>query len=123
MAHANPEYALGLRSINGTPANQLKRDPVGFGQLFARMRDLESKIRDFPDLVTAEERRAVEVWRTHQRQQRRIARAPAWGERTEPGGGMHGGGRAGERFTEPKRRYPSDVQAGRVRDCDHTIRR
>ena len=116
MAHANPEFALACRAHRDPPISHQTRKPASLAQLRARMRELEARIVHAPATVSAAEYAQLQLWRRVKRQDHRTPRlADAL---AEPRGGMHGGTRAGERFTEPRRRFPADVQAGRVK-LDH----
>lgn len=119
MAHANPEFALGCRAYRDPPLATQLPPPASLNELRARMREIGRLIAiDYP--VSDAERHAYGLWRQVQRQDRE-PRANLAAERAEPAGAMHTRARAGERFVEPKRRYPSDVQAGRVRTRRGTL--
>jgi hypothetical protein len=114
MAHANPEFALGLMRHEASPVRFQTRKPASFGALRNRMASLALTPREE---LTTEERTQVDLWLRMTRQ----SRAQLVRERSlvdaiaEPVGGMHAASKRGERFCEPKRRYPADVQAGRVK--------
>lgn len=115
MAHANPEFALGLmRPTKGPVRYQVQSTPT-FSQLRARI--------DALALTPAAQRtpgdqRVLDAWFAYQRRTRHLE--PVW---DEPPGGMHGESKTGERFVEPKRRYPQDVQAGRTKARRGTLAR
>lgn len=124
MAHANPEFALGLMRHEPSPVRFQTRPPASLGALRARMHDIGDRL-EREETVSAAEHQAYRLWRATVRQQRQQAAS----ERgladaiAEPVGGMHAASRRGERFTEPKRRYPADVQAGRTKVRRSTLPR
>lgn len=114
MAHANPEFALGLMRPTVGPVSAQVRDLPNIRDLRARMARIEADVRDGITLAPADQA-AWNAWCVGRRQiraqQRMEAATPT--AFAEPVGGMHASGKAGERFVEPKRRYPADVQRGR----------
>lgn len=116
MAHANPEFALACRAHRDPPLRHQTPPPATLGQLRARMRQIGELI-DIGYPVAPEEREAYRIWLQVRRQDRRQAAREAQirDATAEPRGGMHGADKRGERFAEPKRRLPADVQAGRVK--------
>ncbi|PZP71789.1 hypothetical protein [Methylorubrum populi] len=124
MAHANPEFALGLMRREAGPVSHQLPAPASLQALRSRIREIGERLAD-GRTVTADEERSFHLWQRVQRQ----GREQAARERqvrdalAEPVGGMHAAGRRGERFTEPKRRYPTDVQAGREKARRGTLPR
>ena len=114
MAHANPEFALGCRAWRDPPLRYRVSGPPTTAALRARI----DAIGLMPAADrTPDQQRALDAWIAFQRRTR--GHEPAWAE--EPGAGMHGGHKRGERFHEPRRRF-GPVQAGRVkRDCRGNI--
>jgi len=113
MAHANPEFALGLMRRESGPVSHQLPPPASVRDLRARMRALPA---DDPRRLLWE--RTVRQTREQAARERQIRDALS-----EPVGGMHASTRRGERFTEPKRRYPADVQAGRTKPRRGTLPR
>ncbi|GJE78065.1 hypothetical protein [Methylorubrum suomiense] len=113
MAHANPEFALGLMRHEPGPVSHQLPPPASLATLRLRMAELPA---DDPRRALYE--RTVRQQRHQFARERQIRDALA-----EPVGGMHAGAKGGERFTEPKRRYPADVQAGREKPRRGTLPR
>jgi hypothetical protein len=114
MAHANPEFALGLMRPEKGPVSHQLPAPASLMDLRRRMIEIGDLIAiDYP--VMPEEREAYRIWRALQRQSRaHQARDRVLTEAvSERSKGMHGGGRADERVHEPFRRAPLHIQAGR----------
>lgn len=112
MAHANPEFALGLMRHEASPVRFQTRPPASLVSLRYAMQAL---IAIPTEERTPAQQHQIDLYFTVSRQTRHAA---ARGRSlvdaiAEPVGGMHAADRRGERFIEPKRRYPSDVQAGR----------
>lgn len=114
MAHANPEFALACRAHRDPPLAHQLPPPASLGALRARMAAL---LAIPEDERTPEQASHIAIWLRARRQDRRqVARERSLRDALpEPAGGMHGADRRGERFAEPKRRLPADVQAGRVK--------
>lgn len=112
MAHANPEFALGLMRAERGPVRFQTRPPASLVSLRHAM---HAMIAIPSDARTPEQQRQIDLWFTVSRQTRHAtARDRQLTDAiAEPVGAMHTKARAGERFVEPKRRYPADVQAGR----------
>lgn len=112
MAHANPEFALGLMRHEASPVRFQTRKPASLVSLRHAM---HAMIAIPSDQRTPEQQRQIDLWFATSRQTRHAtARGRSLEDAiAEPIGGMHGADKRGERFCEPKRRYPSDVQAGR----------
>lgn len=112
MAHANPEFALGLMRTERSPVRFQTRPPASLGALRLAMQAL---IAIPSDERTPEQQRQIDLWHTVARQQRaQDGRARQLQDAlAEPVGGMHAETKAGECFVEPKRRWPQDVQRGR----------
>ena len=105
MAHANPEFALGLMRPTKGPV----RYQVQTARPFSALRAQIDAIALTPaDRRTRGEQRALDAWIAFKRHTRH--HEPVW---DEPPGGMHAESKAGERFVEPKRRVHPNVQAGR----------
>jgi hypothetical protein len=105
MAHANPEFALGLMRPSKGPVSHQIQTTRPFSALRAQIDAIA--LKPAADRTKGEQR-ALDAWIAFKRRTR--GHEPVWVE--EPGG-MHAGGKIGERFVEPKRRYPANVQAGR----------
>ena len=116
MAHANPDFALGLMRHEPSPVRFQTEPP-------ASLNALRRKLRAISELPAAErtpdQQRALDLWQATVAIERRMdARELQFFEQRTEGKAMHGATRRGERFSEPKRRIPLNVQAGRVKlDC------
>ena len=111
MAHANPEYALALRAWKEPPeAHKLAPKPT-LRDLRARVRDIERRIERAPGSVSAREYAILHAWRQVVRQQREPGPdlASAISDMARPRRQRE------PHVTEPVRRYPHNVQAGRVK--------
>lgn len=124
MAHANPEFALGLMRPERGPVRYQLDAPASLNAMRARMLDIARRL-DCDETVSAAEHEAYRLWRTVAHQQRaQNARARQLTDAlAEPVGAMHTKARAGERFVEPKRRWPQDVQRGREKVRRGTLAR
>ncbi len=104
MAHANPEFALGLmRPIAGPVSHQIQTTR-SFSQLRAQIDAIA--LTPAADRTPGEQR-ALDAWIAFKRRTR--GEEPVW---NEVPGGMHAGAKIGERFVEPRPRL-RPVQAGR----------
>ncbi|QEE37895.1 MULTISPECIES: hypothetical protein [unclassified Methylobacterium] len=114
MAHANPEFALGLMRTERSPVRYQLAPPAGLNALRARMLDIGRRL-ECEATVSRAEHEAYRLWRRVAHQQRaQDCRARQLADAlAEPVGGMHAETKSGERFVEPKRRWPQDVQRGR----------
>lgn len=117
MAHANPEFALACRAYRDPPLRHATPGPASLADLRSRMRDIAERVE--AGAATPREIEVFDLWRASVRLTRRDAAVRLeLRAAVADGRAMHGKTRAGERFTEPKRRFPADVQAGRTkRDC------
>jgi hypothetical protein len=111
MAYANPAFALGLMQHEASPVRFQTRPPASLNALRHAMHAL---IAIPSEQRTPEQQRQIDLWFATSRQTRHATARGRSLEDTiaEPVGGMHAANRRGERFVEPKRRYPTDVQAG-----------
>lgn len=109
MAHANPEFALGLMRPERGPVRYQTRPPASLAQLRARMIDLAATPSDER---TPEQQRQLDLWFTTCRQQKRqVARErQLQAAFAEPVGGMHTKARPGEIFVPPTRRGEGRTQ-------------
>ena len=112
MAHANPEFALGLMRHEASPVRFQTRPPASLVSLRHAM---HAMIAIPSEQRTPEQQHQIDLWFATSRQTRHATarRRSLEDAIAEPVGAMHTKARAGERFVEPKRRYPSDAQAGR----------
>ncbi|MEH3064926.1 MAG: hypothetical protein PGN33_20030 [Methylobacterium radiotolerans] len=112
MAHANPEFALGLMRHEASPVRFQTRPPRTLNSLRLAM---QAMIAIPAEERTPEQQRQIDLYFATSRQTRHAtARGRTLDDAlAEPVGGMHGADKRAERFVEPKRRYPADVQAGR----------
>lgn len=112
MAHANPEFALGLMRPERGPVSHQLPAPASLATLRARMRQIGECIRyDIPH--SPEEAAAYHAWQRACRHTRDAVAIDRQLQLNHGARGMHGGGRADERVHEPFRRSPVNVQAGR----------
>ncbi len=110
MAHANPEYALALRAWKEPPEAHKLAPGASLRDLRARVRGIELRIETDPGSVSAREYEILHAWRrvTRQARERGPDLASAISDMARPR-------RQPEpHVTEPVRRYPHNVQAGRV---------
>lgn len=108
MAHANPEFALGLMRHEAGPVSAQVRDLPTFSDLRAKMRAIEITISDhhngFGREPTEEELAIWDAWcagRRRIRQRRRQEAATPTSFAGPRAGGMHAGAKVGETFVPP----------------------
>lgn len=112
MAHANPEFALGLMRPERGPV-RFQRPAVTFQALQRRMLHIAATPAHERHPDDAQALRAYQAGQALVRLQD-ARRAQVRDAHNLGGGGMHGGDAKTERFVEPKRRVPLDVQRDKV---------
>lgn len=99
MAHANPEYVLGLQAVRHLVPDTHFNLNAARAAIHRLVAMASADRTPAEHALVCQYQRALRQTRIVEGMQRASAHVH------ERGGGMHGMGKAGERFVEPKRRF------------------